>query len=146
MAWTILVEDHQRNISAKLYWNRSSGFSQEDFKLFFFWLQWQPESCLDSKSLNKFQSVPPNDQSCEIWLKLVQWFTSRLWTTDRRLSRQTVSDHNSSPWAFGSGELKRGKWKFIFDPAHNKTYNKTCVTSKDQPVHPPSMARALVFR
>ena len=31
MAWTILVEDHQRNISAKLYWNRSSGFWQEDF-------------------------------------------------------------------------------------------------------------------
>ena len=31
MAWTILVEDHQRNISAKLYWNRSSDFWQEDF-------------------------------------------------------------------------------------------------------------------
>ena len=26
-----LVEDHQRSISAKLYWNRSSGFWQEDF-------------------------------------------------------------------------------------------------------------------
>ena len=34
MAWTILVEDHQRNISAKLYWNRSSGFWQEDFFMF----------------------------------------------------------------------------------------------------------------
>ena len=34
MAWTILVEDHQRNISAKLYWNRSSGFWQEDFLKF----------------------------------------------------------------------------------------------------------------
>ena len=31
MPWTILVEDHQGNISAKLYWNRSSGFWQEDF-------------------------------------------------------------------------------------------------------------------
>ena len=31
MSWTILVEDHQRNIFAKLYWNRSSGFGQEDF-------------------------------------------------------------------------------------------------------------------
>ena len=31
MARTILVEDHQRNISAKLYGNRSSGFWQEDF-------------------------------------------------------------------------------------------------------------------
>ena len=31
MAWTILQQDHQKNISAKLYWNRSSGFGQEDF-------------------------------------------------------------------------------------------------------------------
>ena len=32
------------------------------------------------------------------------------------------------------------------EPEHGKTYNKTCVTSKDsnQPVHPPSMARVLV--
>ena len=30
-AWNILVEGHQRNISAKLYGNRSSGFWQEDF-------------------------------------------------------------------------------------------------------------------
>ena len=31
--------------------------------------------------------------------------------------------------------------------AHDKTYNKTCVTSKDsdQPVHPPSMARVLIY-
>ena len=33
------------------------------------------------------------------------------------------------------------------ESAHDKTYNKTCVTSKDsdQPVHPPSMARKLVY-
>ena len=32
-------------------------------------------------------------------------------------------------------------------PALNQTYNKICVTSKDsdQPVHPPSMARVLVY-
>ena len=32
------------------------------------------------------------------------------------------------------------------EPAHAKTDNKTCVTSKysDQPVHPPSMARVIV--
>ena len=34
MAWTILVQDHQRNISAKLYGNQSSGFGQEDFLKF----------------------------------------------------------------------------------------------------------------
>ena len=35
---------------------------------------------------------------------------------------------------------------FIFEPVHNKTYNKSCVTSKDsdQCVHPPSMSRVLL--
>ena len=35
----------------------------------------------------------------------------------------------------------------IYEPAHSKTYNKICVTSKDsdQPVFPPSMARVLVY-
>ena len=32
--------------------------------------------------------------------------------------------------------------RIIFEPVHDKTYNKTCATSKDsdQPVYPPSMA------
>ena len=34
MAWTILVEGHQRNSSAKLHWNWSSGLWQEGFKVF----------------------------------------------------------------------------------------------------------------
>ena len=35
---------------------------------------------------------------------------------------------------------------YLTAPAHDKTYNKTCVTSKDaiQPVHPPGMATVLV--
>ena len=35
----------------------------------------------------------------------------------------------------------------INEPAHNKTNNKTCVTSKDsdKSVHPPSMARIFVY-
>ena len=35
---------------------------------------------------------------------------------------------------------------FIYEPAHDKTYNKTWVASKDsdQPVHPPSVERVLV--
>ena len=38
-------------------------------------------------------------------------------------------------------------WCILLESAHDKTYNKTCVTSKgtDQPVHPPSIARALVY-
>ena len=36
---------------------------------------------------------------------------------------------------------------FSFQPAHHKTYSKTCVTSKDsdQPVHPSSLATVLVY-
>ena len=30
-AWTILVEGHQSNIPAKLYWTRSNSFLKEDF-------------------------------------------------------------------------------------------------------------------
>ena len=35
----------------------------------------------------------------------------------------------------------------VNEPAHDKTYNKTCVTSKDsdQPVHTPSMARVITY-
>ena len=34
-----------------------------------------------------------------------------------------------------------------YEQKHDKTYNKTCVTSKDsyQPVYPPSTARVLVY-
>ena len=35
----------------------------------------------------------------------------------------------------------------VKDPAQDQTYNKTCVTSidSDQPVHPPCIARVLVY-
>ena len=35
----------------------------------------------------------------------------------------------------------------IYEPAHDKTYNKTSVTSKDsdQPVHPPCMAKVFIY-
>ena len=35
----------------------------------------------------------------------------------------------------------------IYEPAHDKTFKKTCVTNKDsdQPVNPPSMAKVLLY-
>ena len=35
---------------------------------------------------------------------------------------------------------------YLYEPAHDKTYDKTCVTRKDsdQPVHPLSMAVVLI--
>ena len=38
------------------------------------------------------------------------------------------------------------RWK-TYEPAHDKTYNNSCMTSKDsdQPVHSPSMAMVFVY-
>ena len=50
------------------------------------------------------------------------------------------------PWGLCSKDLSFLGYLYINEPAHDKTYNKTCETSKDsdQPVHPSSMARVLV--
>ena len=47
-----------------------------DKKIFFltFFLLVAMASCMDSKSLNNFQSVSSKDQSSEIRSKLAQWF------------------------------------------------------------------------
>ena len=39
------------------------------------------------------------------------------------------------------------KYYIVYEPAHDKAYNKICLTSKDsdQLVHPPSMARVIVY-
>ena len=51
-----------------------------------------------------------------------------------------------------SKEEKNKQWQKItvqlqYEPVHNKTYNKTCVNSKDsdQPVHPPSIEKVVVY-
>ena len=76
------------------------------FNVFFFsfCLPRQPEFCMDSKSLNNFQSVSP--------LKLAQWFRrkchlKKLWTDGQTNGRRrTVCAHNSSFRFFGTGSLK----------------------------------------
>ena len=74
--------------------------------------------------LNNFEQGSIKDHSCEVWSNSHQWFRRRCClkimdgrTSGRRRRRQrrrrrrrrrrTVSDHNSLPWAFGSGELKK---------------------------------------
>ena len=39
---------------------------------------------------------------------------------------------------------KETQGNLLIEPSHDKTYNKTCVTSKDQVVQPPRMARILI--
>ena len=85
MAWTILVKDHQRNISAKLYRNRFSGFWQEDFESFLCRYigkispaPWRPCFLTNPNVLNNLGRGSPKEHFCKIILKLVQWFlTSR---------------------------------------------------------------------
>ena len=57
---------------------------------------------------------------------------------------ESQSNRDSKFCSFMSFFISKGNI-FRFEPAHNKTYNKTCVTSKylDQLVHPPSMAKIL---
>ena len=69
-------------------------------------LPWKPEFWSDLIQ-NQMQSIPhPNDASDEIWLWLACWFQRysclKVWTDGRWLESHTIS----SPWAFGSGELK----------------------------------------
>ena len=84
MAWTILVEDHQRNISAKLYVNRSSGFWQEDFLSFLCSYigkkssaHWRPCFLTNPNSLNNLGRGSPKEHFCKIICKSVQWFLTR---------------------------------------------------------------------
>ena len=43
-------------------------FLQEDFyKSFSFQLPWQPEYCMEWKSLNSIEWRQPKDHSCEVW-------------------------------------------------------------------------------
>ena len=79
---------------------------------------------MNRNHLNNFERGPTKDHSCEVWSNSHQWFRRRccLKIVDRRTSgrrqrrrrrRRTVSDHNSSPLAFGSGELKTHLFKSI---------------------------------
>ena len=84
MAWTILVEDHQRNISAKLYGNWSSGFGQEDFYIFQYryigkisLAPWWPCFLTNPNGLNNLGRGSPNKHFCKIIWKSVQWILTR---------------------------------------------------------------------
>ena len=75
-----------------------------------------PRYAMDRNHLNNFERGSTKDHSCKNWSKSNQWFRRRCCLkivngrtdgrTDGRRRRRTVSDHNTSPWAFGSGELK----------------------------------------
>ena len=81
------------------------------FKRFLIW-----SSCGPPAHLCNFERGHHGEHSCEVIWNLDQWFRRRCrlrkrLRTDRR---RTKTDHNSSPWAFGYGELKREIPAFLF--------------------------------
>ena len=61
--------------------------------------------------LNNFESPAPKDDSCQVWLKSNYAFSRKRWKCKKFTddTRRTKTDGNSSPWAYGSGELKNHK-------------------------------------
>ena len=83
MGWTILVEGHQRNISAKLYWHWSSGFWQEDFWSFLYRYIGKispPRPCFLTihDGLNNLGRGFQKKHFCQIEQKSVQGFLTRI--------------------------------------------------------------------
>ena len=68
--------------------------------------------CYGPEPFEQLWKIKTKDHSCKGWSNSNQWFRRCCLkivdgrTSGRRRRRQTVSDHNSSPWAFSSGELK----------------------------------------
>ena len=116
MAWTIFVEDHQRNISAKLYGNRSSGFGQEDFYIYLYryigkispppptppppppppththtggHVFWRIQMA------NNLGRGSPKEHFCQVILKSVQWFLTRRFL---KFSILIYRENKPHPW------------------------------------------------
>ena len=78
-AWTILVEDHQKNISAKFYGNRSSGLGQDDFYIFLYIgkispAPWRPCFLTNPNDSNNLGRGSLKEHFFKIIWKSVQWF------------------------------------------------------------------------
>ena len=73
------------------------------------------------------------------------WSDASFCSSVQIFSVNTVFSVNAFNWALWENPAEDRL--IIFEPAHNKTYNESCVSSKDsdQLVHPPSMASILVY-
>ena len=76
---------------------------------------WRPYLLSDRDEMRKLYKGPYIDASCQVWFHLAEWFQRRrlkceqLTTTTDDDGRRTLHDGKSSPWPFGSGELKTPK-------------------------------------
>ena len=104
---------------------------------------------MNQNHLNNFERGPTKDHSCEVWSNSHQWFRRRccLKIVDRRTSgrrrRRTVSDHNSSSWAFSSGELiKQGLSNISFCPLRILYNNKFIIMATSLETNPVVVTRS----
>ena len=81
------------------------------FKRFLIWSSGLALMFSGSEPFMQFGRGHHGEHSCEIILYLDQWFRRRccLKKSLRTESQWTKTDHNSSPWAFGSGDARR-RW------------------------------------
>ena len=75
----ILVEDHQKNISAKLYGNRSSGLGQDDFYIFLYIgkispAPWRPCFLTNPNGSNNLGRGSLKEHFKNIIWRSVKWF------------------------------------------------------------------------
>ena len=95
---TIFEKDHPRNIPVKLFQNRTSGFSEEDFlrvsSPYRARSPHSPKPCfyMDQNFAKNFWKVSPKEHFCEIISKSDQWFQRR------RSLKNCLKNSISLPW------------------------------------------------
>ena len=118
--WLILVEGNMRTISVKLFWFWTSGSGDFIWRYFLSRALAAPFSA-EQNHLCNFGRGHHEEDFCELILNLDQmsfkdishldkWFRRRChlkkkFTDGGRTMHRAKTGHNSSPWAFGSGQL-----------------------------------------
>ena len=103
--WAIFAEGHRRNISCEISLKLCKWPRRCCFKVFLL-LALVAILFSEWNHLGNFGGGSPKEHSCKMISKSIHRFRRCLseLLTD---GRQTLSGHKSSPWAFGSGELKQ---------------------------------------
>ena len=104
--WAIFVEGHWRNISCEVILKLVKWPRRCCFKVFLF-LALVAILFSERNHLGNFVGGSPKEHSCKLISKSIHRFRRCLLSELLTDGRQTLSSHKSSPWAFGSGELKQ---------------------------------------
>ena len=106
--WTNLVDLESMMLYTKIRPLSFLGSGDEDFLMFYHIWTWRSSKLMDRDHLYKFQSSFNRRLHMRFEENWPRGFRGEVvQTCGRTDGRRTASDHNSSSWAFGSGELKR---------------------------------------